>query len=81
MEARIGVLVRIRRKIVEKEIYFKKTLSIRRERRIFGIEKQSLLLQKSSKETYHWSLRKVGLSMEGFGGEFEIEKIAFDLKI
>ena len=40
-----------------------------------------MLLQKGSKETYHWSLRKVGLSLEGFGGEFEIEKIAFDWKI
>ena len=32
------------------------------------------------KETYHWSLRKVGLSLEGFGGEFEIGKIAFELE-
>ena len=30
------------------------------------------------KETYHWSLRKVGLSLEGFGGEFEVGKIAFE---
>ena len=32
------------------------------------------------KETYHWSLRKVGLSLEGFGGEFEVGKIAFELE-
>ena len=29
------------------------------------------------KETYHWSLRKVRPSSEGFGGEFEMGKIAF----
>ena len=33
------------------------------------------------KETYHWSLRKVGLSLGGFGGEFEIGRIAFDWNI
>ena len=33
------------------------------------------------KETYYWSLRKVGLFLEGFGGEFEVGKIAFDWKI
>ena len=43
--------------------------------------KQFLVLQKSSKETYHWSLRKVRRSLEGFGGEFVIGKIAFDWKI
>ena len=32
------------------------------------------------KETYYWSLRKVGLSLEGFGEEFEIGKIAFELE-
>ena len=32
------------------------------------------------KETYDWSLRKVGLSLEGFGEEFEIGKIAFELE-
>ena len=32
------------------------------------------------KETYHWSLRKVGLSSEGFEGEFKMGKIAFELE-
>ena len=40
-----------------------------------------MLLQKGSKKTYHWSLRKVGFSLEGFGGEFKIGRIAFDWKI
>ena len=61
--------------------FFKKTFSIYWERRRFGKEKQFLVLQKRSKETYHWSIRKVGLSLEGFGEEFEIGKIAFDWKI
>ena len=32
------------------------------------------------KETYDWSLRKVGLSLEGFREEFEIGKIVFELE-
>ena len=32
------------------------------------------------KETYYWSLRKVRLSLEGLGEEFEIMKIAFELE-
>ena len=32
------------------------------------------------KETYYWSLRKAGLSLEGLGEEFEIMKIAFELE-
>ena len=32
------------------------------------------------KETYHWGLRKVGLSLEGFGGEFELEDLKKEKK-
>ena len=32
------------------------------------------------KETYYWSLRNVGLSLESFGEEFEIGKIVFELE-
>ena len=32
------------------------------------------------KETYHWSLRNVGLSLEDVLGEFEILRICFGVK-
>ena len=43
-------------------------------------ETKRAIATKAVQETYYWSLRKAGLSLEGLGEEFEIMRIAFELE-